>query len=75
MSEISLFDLRHTTQSCIMLASSSQLSFSCSDRLSHITIIPLVLLFPPKRVDLLVPPTERKDGQTSLLLHQILWHY
>ena len=25
------------TQSCIVLASSSQLSFSCFDRLSHIT--------------------------------------
>jgi len=29
-------------------------------------LLPLVLLFPPKRVDLLVPLTERKEGQTSL---------
>jgi len=33
------FDLRRTTQSCIVLASSSQLSFSCSDRLSHVTTV------------------------------------
>jgi len=30
------FDLHHTTQSCIVLASSSQLSFSCFDRLSSL---------------------------------------
>jgi len=27
-------------------------------------LLPLVLLFRPRRVDLLVPPTERKEGQT-----------
>jgi len=35
----------------------------------------VVLLFPPRRVDLLVPPTERKEGQTSLPLLQFSWHY
>ena len=32
-------DLHHTTQSCIVLATSSQLSFPCSCRLSRITSI------------------------------------
>jgi len=35
------FDLHHTTQLCIVLNSSSQLFFSCSDRLSHITTVGL----------------------------------
>jgi len=38
-------------------------------------LLPLVLLLFPKRVDLLVLPTERKEGQTSLPLRQFLWHY
>jgi len=33
------FELHHTTQSCIVLDSSSQLFFSCSDRFSHITTV------------------------------------
>jgi len=33
------FDLHYTTQSCIVLASSSQFVFSCSDGLSHITTV------------------------------------
>ena len=37
ISSAPFYDLHYTTQSCILLASSSQLSFSCSDRLSHIT--------------------------------------
>jgi len=38
-------------------------------------LLPLVLFFFPRRVDLLVPPTERKLGQTSLLLLQFSWHH
>jgi len=38
-------------------------------------LLPLVLLVSPRKVDLLVPPTERKEGQTSLRLLQFSWHY
>jgi len=37
-------------------------------------LLPLVLPPSPRRVHLLVLPTERKEGQTSLLLHQFSWH-
>jgi len=33
------FDLHHTTQSYVVLACSSQLALSCSDRLSYITTV------------------------------------
>ena len=33
------FDSHHTNQSCIVLAVSSQLAFSCSDRLFHTTTV------------------------------------
>jgi len=56
------FDLHHTTQSCIMLDSSSQLFFLV---LIGSPIL-LLLVLPPRRVDLLVLPTERKEGQTSI---------
>ena len=64
------FDLYYTIQSCIVLASSRQLLFSCSD--SSPILLPLVPLFPPRRVDLLVPPTEKREGRTSLLLLELL---
>jgi hypothetical protein len=38
-------------------------------------LLQLVLLFPPRRVDLPIPPTEKKKGQTVLLLLQFSWHY
>jgi len=37
--------------------------------------LPLVLLFSPRRVDLLVPPIDRKEGQTLLPLLQFSLHY
>ena len=39
------------------------------------TLLPLVLLWVSRRVDLFVPLTARKEGQTSLLLLQFSWHY
>jgi len=41
ISSAPFFDLHHTTHSCIVLDSSSQFFFSCSDRLSHITTVGL----------------------------------
>jgi hypothetical protein len=38
-------------------------------------LLPLVLLLSPRRADLLVLPTKRKEGQISLLLLQFSWHY
>jgi len=43
-----------------MLFSSSQLSFSCSDRLLHFTTVQVVLLSPPSRVD--CPDDWKKEG-------------
>ena len=38
-------------------------------------LLPLDLLYPSRRVDLLVPPIGKKEGQTSLCLLQFSWHY
>jgi len=72
ISSNSLFDLHHTTQaSCLPPPA----NFSFLVLTGSPILLPLVLFLPPRRVDLLVPPTERKEGQTSLLLLQFLWHY
>jgi len=65
-------DLHQTAhdQSCVMLASSSQVAFSFS---VGSPILPLAPIFSPG--DLLATPTERKEGQTSLLLLQFSWQY
>ena len=68
------FEMHHTTQSCVVLASSTQLASSCSGRLSH--FYHWSFFFPPnpERENLLVQPTERKERQTSLLLLKFSWH-
>ena len=63
ISSAPFFDLHHTTQSpCIVLASSSQLSFSCSDhdRLFHITTV--APSFPPQKSRSPRPADRKKGG-------------
>jgi len=68
-------DLQHTTQVWVVLASSSHTFLVL---IGSPILLPLVLpkFPPPRRVDLLVPPTERKEESTSLpLLFRFSWHY
>jgi len=64
------FDLHHTTQSCIVLDSSSQLSFSCSDRLSHITTVGPS--FPPQKNRSPRPADWKKGGADIAVSPSIL---
>jgi len=61
-----------TTRPSRALCSTLPTNFPCLVLIGSPILLPLVLLFPPRRVDLFVPPTDRKEGQIRFVSFRIV---